>query len=649
MSEKTTPRRLAAILHADVVGYSRLMGAQEEDTIDRLIDYRAEMTRCINEHSGHVIDTAGDSLLAEFSSVVAATKCALELQENLRSRNSDLPSAQRLEFRMGIEMADVIARDDAVYGDGINVAARIQALAEPGGVCVSDAVRRAVANRLPVTFVPMGEHAVKNITEPVKAFKVVSKQDDTPPAESKNIPRQTGNPRAIIGTLTGVVLLIVISIWFLYQHDETPPSATEITARSSQKPDIGMSKTAVEAAPGIKGVKEKPSIAVLPFVNMSGDKEQDYFSDGISEDIIIDLSRVSNLQVIARNSTFYYKSRSMKPQDIGGELGVRYVVTGSVRKAGSRVRITAQLIESKDAHQLWADKFDRRLEDIFSLQDEITQKIVSALVVQLSVLEKAHLALKATRNVAAYDLFLQGQRSYRLGTKEGLETAQSLYRQAVQLDPRFGRAYGALAVTLTREMARGFIEHSTQGLDQALELAKQAVNLNSTLPQTYWALGYVYRHRNEAEPALAAAQRSIEVAPNYADGYALLASINNQVGRGQEAIRFINRAMALNPHYTWEYSNALGRGYFSLAEYDKAAAAFLNALARNEFVSVPRLFLIASYVRLNRIEDARWEVTQLKAQNPEATVSHFHRQAYFWDKQRLAAFLDDLEKAGVPH
>lgn len=643
MNETSAPRRLAAILHADVVGYSRLMGADEEGTIDRLTDYRRAMTSGIEQFAGRVVDTAGDSLLAEFASVVAATKCALELQRMLDSRNRELPPDRRLEFRMGIEMADVIARDGAVYGDAINVAARIQALAEAGGICVSDGVRRAVANRLPVTFTPLGEQSVKNISEPIKVYRVIldETKDTTAQAGKNRTGKQPRRPR-ISMTLAAIVLIglaALLTTWVMKQNK--PPVKTTDTA-------VKQSATMSDAPrKDNKADSTIPSIAVLPFVNMSGNKDQEYFSDGISEDIIIDLSQVSNLKVIARNSSFYYKDRALKTEDVGRDLGVRYILTGSVRRAGDRIRITAQLTDSNDAHQLWADKYDRKLEDIFSLQDEITQKIVSALVVQLGAHEVANLKIRSTRNVAAYDLFLKGLQSYGLGTMRGMETAREYYRQAIQLDPRFGRAYGALAVAHTRAIARGFEERTQEKLDQALGLAQQAVDLNSSLPQTYWALGYVHRHRHEIDEAINAAQRSIEVAPNYADGYGLLATVYNQAGRGEEAIRIINRAMALNPHHTWEYENALGQGYYLQGRYEQAVGAFRSALARNELVSLPRLFLISCYVRLDRIDDARWEVTQLQTHNPEITISQVRPQAYFHDADSREQFLSDLGKAGV--
>jgi len=635
MSVIATPRRLAAILHADVAGYSRLMGANEEDTLGRLTAYRAMMADCIGQHGGRVVDTAGDSLLAEFSSVVEATRCALELQEMLTVRNADLPPERRLEFRMGIEMADVLDHDEGVYGDGVNVAARIQALAKPGGLCVSDAVRRSVANRLPVSFEPLGELSVKNITEPVRAFRVLPTTEGSVARLASAVPPSRKPSYLLIGAIV-IALVGLLAVWVLSQKQVEPP-AKPVTDQASKSVEPAAKRATVSS--------DKPSIAVLPFINLSDDKAQEYFSDGISEDIIIDLSRVSNLQVIARNSSFYYKGRTVKAEEVGRELGVGYVLVGSVRKAGDRVRVTAELVDSKDAHQLWTDKFDRKLEDIFAVQDEITQKIVSALVIQLSAREKAELAVKATRNVAAYDLFLRGQQHEWQRTSDDSDTARSLYREAIQLDPNFGRAYGALAVSLARSMAWGLSEKSAQGLDEALTLAQQAVDLNGNLPQTHWALGYVHLRRHEYEKALASASRSIELAANYSDGYALLALINNTLGRGQEAIRAITRGMALNPHYTWDYSYNLGLGYYHLADYNKAAMMFLDALERNPNIGYPRVFLISTYIRLDRIDDARWEVAQLQASNPYMTLSRLRRSTL--DTASPDRLLLDLEKAGL--
>ncbi len=641
MSNTSSPRKLAAILHADVAGYSRLMGADEEATVKLLTRCREVMNSSIATHAGRVVDTAGDSLLAEFPSVVEATKCAVEMQRQLKSCNSGFTADRRLEFRMGIELADVLFQGEELYGDGVNVAARIQSLAEPGGICVSDAVRRAVTNRLPVTFVPMGTHKVKNISEPIKIYRVITNGSSADNSAGPSFKRKA--KFAIVGLIAVIALAVVLAgllaVWERSQQEvvEAKKVLEEQVIKTSSRPE-----------PAATAVEDKPSIAVLPFINMSGDKEQEYFSDGISADIIIDLSRVSNLQVIARNSSFYYKGRSVKTEDVGRELGVRYVLTGSVRRSGERVRITTELVDSKNARQLWADKYDRKLEDIFTLQDEITGKIVSALLVQLSAREKEDLTLRSTRNVAAYQAFLKGQRFDREGGKEQLPLAQSLYREAIRLDPHFGRAYGALAVTISRSIVWGFSGREAEQLDQALELAKQAVSLNGNLPQTHWALGYVYLQRHEPEHALAATERSIELAPNYADGYGLLALINNRLGRGEEALRLINRGMALNPRYTWDYSYNLGRAYYSLGEYSKAVDAQLEALARNQYIGFPRAHLIASYMRLGQIDDARWEAVQLQANNPEITRAHLRQEGTFIDEKAMARFLEDLEKAGVP-
>ncbi len=625
MSATTTPRTLAVIVHADVAGSTQLVQRDETLAHERITDTFHRLSSTIRQYGGVVHEIRGDALLAEFFRVSDAVSATLKFQQANIEHNAQFSDNIVPTIRIGISLGEVVIADKTITGPGVVLAQRLEQLAEPGGVCIQSAVYEALPQRLPYDCRPMGEQHLKGFDEPVRAYAVTVKTDaEIPSPESRASPSY--HRWIVVALLTIILLISGVFVWMQsWKRVIEPASITQM------------------AHP----LRDRPSIAVLPFVNMSGDKEQEYFSDGISEDIIIDLSRVSNLEVIARNSSFYYKGRSVKTEDVGRELGVQYVLAGSVRKSGDRVRVTAQLVDSTDARQLWADKFDRKLEDIFALQDEITAKIVSALVVQLSAREKAELALKATRNVAAYDLFLRGRQLDRLGTKEGMELAQGHYREAIQFDPRFSRAYGALARTLTRAMIWGFTERSAQGLNQALELAQQAVSLDGSSPQTHWVLGYVHLHRHEAEPALSATQRSIELAPNFADGYALLALINNHAGRGQEAIRMINHAMALNPHYTWEYPNILGRGYYNLADYRKAVELFLDALARNEIVGIPRLFLISSYVRLGQLDDAQWEVAQLQTHNPQMTLSQLRRQALIWDKEALERFLSDLEKVGV--
>ncbi len=394
---------------------------------------------------------------------------------------------------------------------------------------------------------------------------------------------------------------------------------------------------------------DKPSIAVLPFENMSGDPEQEYFSDGITEDIITDLSQLSNLAVIARNSSFTYKGTATKVQDIGLDLGVGYVLEGSVRRAGDRVRITAQLIDAATGHHLWAERYDRRLVDIFELQDEIRNKIVSALSIQLIGEESQRLSQRATGTFEAYDLFLKGQRLWAEESLESLEQAEALFRRAIDLDPGFARAYGALGITLSDQAKIDLTALDAESrLDRALEAAGKAVSIEPTSPQTHWALGYVHMWRQEFEQAADAVERAVALSPNYADGWGLLALISNQLGRGEQALRFIRRARALNPRYTWEYPYNEGRAHYVVGNYESAAGELRSALERNQSALYPRLYLAATYVRLGRIDDAQWEVTQLEVVNPGISLSRLDQHMASAGGEPRSRFFEDLRAAGLP-
>jgi TolB-like protein/Tfp pilus assembly protein PilF len=393
---------------------------------------------------------------------------------------------------------------------------------------------------------------------------------------------------------------------------------------------------------------EKPAIAVLSFTNMSGDPEQEYFADGISEDIITDLSQLSNLVVIARNSSFTYKGTSTKVQEIGEDLAVQYVLEGSVRKSGNRVRITAQLVDTGNGHHLWAQRYDRELTDVFALQDDITRQIVNALSVQLSDAEKRNLGRVATSSFEAYDLFLQAQRISAGFTEQGFDQAVSLYREAINLDPGFARAYGALGVALTRQVNRGYSDSPAQARERALALARKAVSVDPQSPHAQWALGFVYLWGKQFNEAVEALQHAIALSPNYADGYALLALVNNNLGQGEDAIRLIKKGMELNPHYSWDYLYNLGRAHYTLGNYDEAVLHLEKAIERNEEVITPRLYLAASYVHLDRQDDAEWEVEQTEMLNPRYTLSYLQKVQPFGDDDLRNRFIDDLRTAGLP-
>jgi adenylate cyclase len=443
-------RRLAAIFAADVAGYSRLIGADEEGTLERLKAHRRELIDPkIAEHQGSIVKTTGDGVLVEFASPVKAVRCAIEVQHGMLDRNADVPREQRIEFRIGINLGDVIVEEGDIYGDGVNVAARLEGIAEPGAVYVSRAVRDFVRDQPEIVLEDLGEKPLKNIAKPVRVFRI-----GTPD-------RAVGGPQAA-----------------------GPPP-----------------------------VPHKPSIAVLPFANMSGDTEQEYFSDGMTEDLITDLSKVSGLFVIARNSCFAYKGRSVKVQEIGRDLGVRFVLEGGIRKVGNRVRITAQLIDAGSGGHLWAERFDRDLTDIFSTQDEVVEKIVGALAVTLTQGEEQRLRRRGTGNVEAYESWLRPRELLAPGTRESFVQARAMYRRAIEIDPNFAAPHAGFALAAISDYASDWALDPAQALDEAERWARRAVELNDQEPLSHMALGNVLLWRRDHERALAEFRRMIASIP----------------------------------------------------------------------------------------------------------------------------------------
>ena len=635
--EDKPTRKLAAILLADVVSYSRMMGEDEEGTLARLKAHQKEFINpTIKAFHGRIVKLMGDGILVEFPSVVEAVSCAVEIQEGMPARNRNIADSRKTQFRIGINLGDIIVDGDDLFGDGVNICARLDALAPTGGICISGAVYDSLGNKLPLDFKSLGEQKVKNIVQPVRTYSVQllpgadlpkpggpsldkNEQEKKPQKEKP----QNWLPIVFMGVVVAVVgLLLWLQLW--QQNEKSIP-------------------TEKIALP----LLEKPSIAVLPFDNMSDDPGQEYFSDGISEDIITNLSQLKNLAIIARNSSFTYKGTNTKAQDIGKDLGVKYVLEGSVRKAGDRVRITAQLVDTQNGHHLWAERFDRKLTDVFSVQDEITGRIATALSIQLSVDEQQQLGQGTAGNFEAYDLFLQGQRAFFQASETGLSRAAELYRQAINLDPEFARAYGALAVTLTRQSFLGYSDAPVESKVRALELARKAVSIDPTSPQSLWALGYVYMQRKQFDEAIETLERALSIAPNYADGYGLLALINNNIGQSEEAIRLLEKGMELNPYYTWDYLYNLGRAYYALGDYKSAAEYLEKAIERNEAVPQLRLFLASSYVQLGRQDDAEWQITELGILSSDSTLSHWRKALSVIDEDVRSRLFEDLRKAGL--
>jgi TolB-like protein/DNA-binding winged helix-turn-helix (wHTH) protein/Flp pilus assembly protein TadD len=390
------------------------------------------------------------------------------------------------------------------------------------------------------------------------------------------------------------------------------------------------------------------SIAVLPFENIGNDSDQEYFADGITEDIITDLSRLSDLTVVTRDMALSYKGDEVLAQDVANDLGVRYVLQGSLRKSGDRLRITAQLIDTANGNHIWAERYDRKLVEIFALQDEVTQSIVTALAVKLTTEEKRQLIQPVTHNFEAYDLFLQGQQHFKQRTAEANGLARAAYKRAIDLDPTFARAYGAFAVALTVDFRQGWTEAPIETLEQALVLAHKAVALDNTSPQAYWALSFIYLYRKQFNEAVGAVEQAIELMPNYADGYGLMAFISNFRGESEEAITYIRRGIELNPYYTYEYTFSLGRSYYDSGRYPEAIDALGEVVERNANASFPRLYLAASYIRQGLQEEAEWEIEEVQVINPNTTLSHINNTLPFENQAQLETFMKDLRQAGLP-
>ncbi|MBT8369253.1 MAG: adenylate/guanylate cyclase domain-containing protein [Deltaproteobacteria bacterium] len=582
MAEEGLKRKLTAILSADVEGYSRLMGNDEVTTIRTLTSYREVVSSVIQQHRGRVVDMVGDNLLAEFASVVDAVQCAVEVQHTLKSRNAELPDHRKMEFRIGINLGDVVLEGDRIYGDGINIAARMESLAESGGICISGTVYNHIENKMSVRCQYLGEQTVKNITKPVRVYRVQ--------LESETVASTTGEKEAA-------------------------------------------------ALP----LPDKPSIAVLPFANMSGDQEQEYFADGITEDITTEVSKISGLLVISRNSTFTYKGKAAKAQDVCLDLGVRYVLEGSVRKAGERVRITAQLIDGRSGGHLWAERYDRGLVDIFAVQDDVTEKIVRALELNLAGSVGGRPARVETDTPEAYDCVLRGREQYRLYSKDGNASARQLYERAIELDPNYAAAYAGLAGTYLHEWFLG----SSAALDQAFELAQRAKKLDQSLPLVHEALSSIHLFKKQHEEAIGAARQWVEIEPSSADGYANLAGILQFAGEPEQVIVLIEKAMRLNPFYPFYYTLYMGQAYLSMRRYEEAIEVIKRSVVRNPESLHAHLYLAACYGHLGKNARAREELTEVSRLHLDFSTTWVQTFMPYKRTSDLDMLVDGLHKAGL--
>jgi adenylate cyclase len=576
-----TQRRLAAIVSTDVVGYSRLMGIDEIGTLAALRQHRTDLIDGkIEEHGGRIVKTMGDGLLLEFPSVVDAVRSMLEIQTGMAERNEGVGENRRIVLRIGINLGDIIIDGDDIHGDGVNIAARLQAIARPGGIAVSDPVNGQIQNRLDAVFSDDGEHNVKNIARPVRVWRWAPGGGEPTRAEARSEP-------------------------------------------------------------------EKPSIAVLPFTNMSGDPEQEYFSDGITEDIITDLSKASGLFVIARNSSFSYKGQSPDVRQVCRELGVRYVLEGSVRRAGNRVRINAQLINGDDGGHLWAERYDRDLEDIFAVQDEVTREIVAALQVELTPLEEGRRSDRGKVNPEAFDHLYRGRACLFKFDAGDLIEGRRMLELAVELDPDLVQAHAMLSIISSTEYVNGWNGADAGHLDRALALAEKAVAIDNDDPSGHFAHSLCQTWRRELAGARRAAERAIDLDPNFASGYSALGQALDFMGQHGRAAEMFQQAFLLDPQVDLML-HFKGRAQMALGLYDEAEANFKSRIIRSPGTDTTRAYLAALYGQTGRIEEARQVWRELMEVNPGFDVERTRATLPYRDAAFFERFFGGLANADLP-
>ncbi len=586
-------RRLAAVLAADMAGYSRLMELDERGTLARLMTHRSELIDpAIAKNQGRIIKTTGDGMLVEFQSVADAVRCAVEIQERMARRNADLPEDRRMRFRIGINLGDIIFDDGDIYGDGVNVAARIEQLAEVGGICVTQAVYEQVSDRVDVAFEELGEKTLKNLTRPVRVWRVV-------------------------------------------------PGGAEAGAAAAE--------AGGEAARGEAGAEKqqrvvKPSVAVLPFANMSGDPEQEFFVDGLTEDILTEISRHHELFVISRNSTFVYKGQAVNIREVAERLGAQYVVEGSVRKAGDRVRITVQLIDTATDAHIWAERYDRKLDDIFAVQDEITASIVATLPGRVEAAQRERIARKPPSSMAAYELVLAAKVLHHRSNRPDNEEAQKLIARAIELDPDYAHAHAWRGCILGQAWVYGWCDDRDATFEELRKELFKALELDDNDSDVHRILAAANVNQGDLAKARHHQERALALTPNYDLVVVQQGELLTWLGRPEEGIEWILKAMKLNPHHPERFWSHLGKAHFTARQYGEAIEAFMHI---SKMDVMQHAFLAASYGWLGDRTAAGAHVDRIRALDPGFDLESFLGTMHYADDADLAHLREGLAKAGI--
>jgi adenylate cyclase len=600
------------------------MGEDEEATVRTITAHRKVITSVIEKYRGRVVDSPGDNILAEFVSVVDAVQSGVEIQEVIRAKNAELPDDRRMEFRIGINLGDVIQEGERIYGDGVNIAARVEGLADPGGICISGSAYEQIENKLALGYDYIGEHTVKNIVKPIRVYKVPT----GPEILQKVIDEKRPAPGWQRAALAVVIALVVaagsVAIWKSFRPSTPPIEVASVEQMAFPLPD-------------------KPSIAVLPFNNLSGDPEQEYFSDGLTEEIIAALGSVPKLFVIARNSTFTYKGKPVKVQQVAEDLGVRYVLEGSVKKGGDKIRITAQLIDALSGHHLWAKRYDRSLEDIFAVQDEITKEIITAMQVKLTEGEQIRVAARGTNSLDAYLKLLQANELVNRLNIESNAMAKQMAEEAIALDPEYAWAYFVLARTHMVDVWLRSSRSPRQSTAKAMELLQKAIVLDDTFAEAHGRLGFLYSMTRQYDKSIPEAEKAVALNPNSADAHFYLGKVLSFDGRWEESVPEYKKAMRLNPIPPHNLLWSLGLSYAFSGQYEEAITWCEKAVRQAPDSLYARIMMTVVYSWSGQDEKARAEAAEVLRIQPKYTI----KKSRYKRKEDGERFDGALRKAGL--
>ncbi len=632
MAAEGFKRKLTVILSADVEGYSRLMGEDEEATVRTLTAYREVMTTLIQQYSGKVLDSPGDNLLAEFVSVVDAVQCAVAVQKEINSRNTELPENRKMHYRIGINLGDVIQEEERIYGDGVNIAARLEGLSEPGGICISKTAFDHIESKLPYGYEFLGDQTVKNIAKPVGAYRVLMDPRVTvagEPEEKK--PAPVRRKTILVGAFAVLMLAAAVGIWQFYMR----------------RPSVEPASVEKMAYP----LPEKPSIAVLPFDNLSGDPKLDYIADGITDNIITGLSQIPKMFVIARNSVLTYKGKPINVRQVSEELGVRYVLEGSVQHAGDQLRINAQLIDAIKGNHLWAKSYDRELKEIFALQDEITLKIITELQVELTEGDVARIYAKGTDNLEAYLKSFKAQEHFRRFTKDDNHLARQIAQEVIDLDPKWADGYIILGWVHYIDARFRWSKSPKESLARAEELARKAGEMDDSQAHPHLMMARIYRIRGQWDESLAENERAVSIAPHPESLYHLADSLR-LMGRPEESIALFKRGMRLDPFPPTYVIMHIGYAYFDLARYEDALVEATRVFDRSQKSGfnpeLTHIFLAATYGMRGREKEARKHAAEVIKINPKFSLKVNAKRLGYRNPAGTDRWIEAYRKAGLP-